>query len=137
MFWTSRFLLAVTFFTIGMTFTHADQPKEKSTEENIDKKSMTDLIVVLQDEDGKPVEGAAVMAYAMRMDGGWRIHGYWNPEKLGPPKSVISDKDGRAVARYPAKVGSTPHTKTTSSVSFSVSHYEVRQASRPLRSWTG
>ncbi|MGB7343313.1 MAG: hypothetical protein WBD20_03815 [Pirellulaceae bacterium] len=117
-----QFLLAAILLASTVTISRADE----STDDSIDKKSMTDLVVMLQDDDGKPVEGAAVMVYAMRMEEGGG-HGYWNSEKLGPPTSVISDKDGRAIVRYPAKVGSTPQTMTTSLVTFSVSHYEYVQ----------
>lgn len=54
-------------------------------------------------------------------------HGHWNREKLGPPKPVVSDKEGIAVVKYPANVFSRPKPMTTSLVSFSVNHYDFVQ----------
>ncbi|QDT08869.1 hypothetical protein [Stieleria marina] len=117
---------AVLVLWISVACLYADTPENPIETKSIDQNTMTDLVVLLQDEDGKPVEDAAVKVYAMRMQEGGG-HGYWNSEKLGLPKSVISDKEGRAVVRYPAKVASTPHTMTTRLVTFSVSHYEYVQ----------
>ncbi|MCR9291246.1 MAG: hypothetical protein NXI32_00920 [bacterium] len=88
---------------------------------NIDIKSLTELRVKLVGEGGEPVVGAAVMPYAMRMkeDTG---HGYWNREKLGPPRDYFSDETGVATIRYPAKVFSLPNPLTTSLVTFQIRH---------------
>ena len=99
---------------------HAD---DSSAAKGVDKDSMTDLDVELSDAEGNPVVGAAVTAYAMRMQEGGG-HGYWNYEKHGPPTPVVSDKDGIAVVRYPAKVSGATQVMTTRLVSFSVSHYD-------------
>ncbi len=96
----------------------ADPPADLET---IDRDSLTELVVQLNDDQGNPVAGAAVMVYAMRMreEGG---HGYWNEEKLGPPRPVYSSENGKAVVKYPANVYQAPKTLTTSLVTFSVKH---------------
>ncbi len=87
----------------------------------VDFTEMTDLTVVLTDEHGQPISGALVMAYAMRMveRGG---HGYWPYEKIGPPKTVISDASGKANISYPSHVGAGPRVLTPRLVTFSVKH---------------
>lgn len=119
-------LFAVGFFLASAASLSADTPENEKETESIDKQSLTDLIVELKNDDGEPVEGAAVMVYAMRMEEGGG-HGYWNSEKLGPPTNVISDKYGRAVVKYPARVGSTPRNMTTRLVTFQVSHFDYVQ----------
>ena len=97
----------------------SDEPAKDP--ESTDVESLTDLVVELKDDAGKPVVGAAVMVYAMRMEE-TSGHGYWNHEKLGPPKKVLSDEHGVAVVKYPAKVYYTPKSMTTRLVTFSVNH---------------
>ncbi|NNE00834.1 MAG: hypothetical protein HKN47_26260 [Pirellulaceae bacterium] len=90
---------------------------------NLDRDSLTELVVELTDDQGNPVADAAVVVYAMRMveDQG---HGYWNREKLGSPVAVISDANGQAVVKYPARVSARPKSLTTRLVTFSVKHYD-------------
>jgi hypothetical protein len=90
-------------------------------EAEVDLTRMANLSVVLRDEDGQPVASARVMPYAMRVieQPG---HGYWNRELLGPPETVVSGNDGKAVIRYPVQVGSGPRVLTTRLVTFSGKH---------------
>jgi hypothetical protein len=106
---------------LGLLWSIAVAEEPTKNPESIDIDSLTDLVVELKDEEGKPVAGAAVMVYAMRMeekDG----HGFWNYQKLGPPKPVLSNDDGKAVASYPAKVHYAPRTMTTRLVTFNIQH---------------
>lgn len=120
--WTAILTLSL-LLTVSTARSRADDQVE-----NIDRDSLTDLVVELTDEQGEPVVGAAVRAYAMRMREPNTGHGYWNSEKLGPPKSVYSDDRGIAIVKYPAKVASSPSVLTTSLVSFEVLHSDfVRQ----------
>lgn len=89
--------------------------------QNVDRESLTDLVVQVNNSDGKPIANAAVMVYAMRMEEGGG-HGFWNPTALGPPKQIFSGTDGKAIVQYPAKVYQTPQTLTTRLVTFSVNH---------------
>jgi hypothetical protein len=99
----------------------SDTSLDLSDPKNVDAASLTELRVVLVGEAGEPVVGAAVMPYAMRMrdENG---HGYWNSDKLGPPKDYFSDASGVAVIRYPAKVYALPEPMVTSLVTFQVRH---------------
>jgi hypothetical protein len=92
----------------------------------VDFKKMADLVVQVVDDQQKPVEGARVYAYAMRgAEGGG--HGYWNDALIGPPKTVVSDANGKAVIQYPVHIGSATEPMTTSEVSFQVQHSDFVQ----------
>ena len=87
----------------------------------IDFTKMAELPVLLTSEEGKPVAGAEVMPYAMRMIE-QQGHGYWNQAILGPPKSATSGEDGIAVIKYPIHVQGGTQTLTTRLVTFVVTH---------------
>ena len=110
-----QIILASTLALVLSNITVSDEPKDL---EDTDLETLTELAVKLTDDDGKPVVGAAVMAYAMRMQEGGG-HGFWNEEKLGVPKSVFSDERGVALVKYPANVYFAPQKMTTSLVTFS------------------
>lgn len=92
-----------------------------ATPAEIDVTTMATLPVVLRDEAGEPVAGAEVRAYAMRMKEGGG-HGYWDPKVYGPPKTIISNEQGKAAIRYPRHVRAGPRIMTTRLVTFSVTH---------------
>ncbi len=100
--------------------------QEQATGIPPDATPWAELRVVLKDEAGNPVAGAAVKPYAMRMvEGGG--HGYWDEKKYGAPKDYLSDPQGVAVVRYPAKVLVGNVTMTTRLVTFSVGHSDFVQ----------
>jgi hypothetical protein len=93
---------------------------------SIDFKKMADLIVQVMDDQEKPIAGATVYPYAMRAvegDG----HGYWNDELIGPPKTVVTDANGKAVIQYPVHIGSATEPRTTNLVTFQVQHTDFVQ----------
>lgn len=89
----------------------------------IDFTEMAEQQVLVTDATGKPVAGAAVMPFAMRVIevGG---HGFWNETLLGRPKTAVSDQQGLATIRYPRRIGGSPDVWTTRSVTFEVRHPE-------------
>jgi hypothetical protein len=64
------------------------------------------------DDQEKPIVGATVYPYAMRAVEG-DSHGYWNDELIGPPKTVVTDANGKAVIQYPVHIGSATEPRTT------------------------
>jgi hypothetical protein len=100
-----------------------ESPAANGDREDVDVTEMADLPIVLRDEQGDPVVGAEVRAYAMRMREG-EGHGYWDDKIHGPPRTVLSDQNGRAVIQYPVRVRLGPQVMTTRLVSFSVAHAE-------------
>jgi RNA polymerase sigma factor (sigma-70 family) len=83
------------------------------------------VLVVVQDEDGKPIEGATVLPDGFRVKG---IHGadgyHWGPKQLGgPPEKAVTDRDGKAYVKYPV-MGIPEEKELTGKLIFSVSHPE-------------
>jgi hypothetical protein len=83
-----------------------------------------EVLVVVQDGDGQPIEGATVLPDSFRVKG---IHGAdaygWNKELFGPPVKAATDGKGRAYVKYP--VEAIPEEKEfTGKLIFSVSHPE-------------
>ena len=123
-----RRLIAVCLLLIGALPTLADKndatkPTSTGDKSSIDLQSLTDLEIVLSDDQGEPIVDAAVVVVAMRVKEGTG-HGFWNENVLGPPKSVASDKDGRAVVKFPAKIDFPPQTLTTRKVTLAITHYD-------------
>ena len=62
------------------------------------------VLVVVQDEDGKPIEGATILPTGFRVKG---IHGAdaygWNNKLFGPPEKAVTDGDGKAYVKYPVE----------------------------------
>jgi beta-lactamase regulating signal transducer with metallopeptidase domain len=60
------------------------------------------VLVVVQDPDGKPIEGATISPTGFRVKG---IHGAdaynWKMNDSGPPEKATTDKDGKAWVKYP------------------------------------
>jgi beta-lactamase regulating signal transducer with metallopeptidase domain len=80
------------------------------------------LLVVVQDESGKPVEGATIVPDGFRVKGPRRVDGHgWNTYLFGPPEKVTTDREGKALVKYP--VEAVPDEKLfTGDVIFSVFH---------------
>jgi len=101
-------------------------PSECVSNEDTDLITWGELRIVIKDEAGKPVTGAVVKAYAMRMiehDG----HMFWNEEKHGAIKNYLTAQDGLVIVRYPSKSVFGPIVLTTKSVSFLVRHSDYVQ----------
>ena len=80
------------------------------------------VLVVVQDENGKPVEGATILPNGFRVKG---IHGAdaygWNRNLFGPPEKAVTDNEGKAYVKYPV-VGIPEEKEFTGNIIFGVSH---------------
>ncbi len=60
------------------------------------------VLVVVQDQDGKPIEGATLLPTGFRVKG---IHGAdaypWRGNDSGPAEKAVTDKDGKTWLKYP------------------------------------
>jgi len=80
------------------------------------------FLVVVQDEQGKPVEGATILPDGFRVKGIHWVDAYgWNNKLFGPPEKVVTDRDGKAYIKYPV-MGIPEERQLTGAVVFSVSH---------------
>lgn len=60
------------------------------------------VLVVVQDESGKPIEGASILPKSFRVQGPRHVDGNgWNSKLFGPPEQAVTDRDGKAYVRYP------------------------------------
>jgi beta-lactamase regulating signal transducer with metallopeptidase domain len=106
--------------TAGCQFSQSGSTDSKIPA-NVEFKKM---LVVVQDEEGKPIEGATVLPTGFRVKG---IHGAdaygWNKKLFGPPEKAITDSEGKAYVKYP--VESIPEEKEfTGELILAVSHPE-------------
>ncbi|MDB5389143.1 MAG: hypothetical protein JWM11_4789, partial [Planctomycetaceae bacterium] len=100
---------------------------EKNPAKSRDRTKLAELKVVVRDSEGKPVVGAFVWPYAMRVKE-QEGHGFWDDEKFGTPQFGSSDNQGIAVIRYPAKIESGAEVFTTRLLTFTAEHPDfVRQ----------
>ena len=82
------------------------------------------VLVVVQDEDGKPIEGATILPHGFRVKGIHGADGYgWNKELFGPPVKVTTGPDGKAYVKYPVE-GIPEEKEFTGALIFLVSHPE-------------
>lgn len=60
-------------------------------------------LVVVQDEDGRPLAGASVRPYAFRVLGPRWVdnYGWWTTNRFEAPDFVTTDQEGRAWIKYP------------------------------------
>ncbi len=89
------------------------------------------VLVTIQDEEGKPIEGATITPDGLRARGErLRSTGYgWRPSVHGPVVKAVTDRDGHARVTYPVAVN--PDEKLqTGEISFTVDHPEF-SAARP------
>lgn len=80
------------------------------------------VLVVVEDENGKPIEGATILPDGFRVQGPRQVDGYsWLSKEFGPPEKAVTDRDGKAYVRYP--VVAIPQEKLlTGELIFTVSH---------------
>src|ERR1039458_3363216 len=107
--------------TAGCQFTKSS-PTDSKVSATVEFKK---VLVVVQDEDGKPIEGATVLPDGFRVKG---IHGadayHWGPKQFGgPPEKSVTDREGKAYVKYPV-VGIPEEKELTGKLIFSVSHPE-------------
>ena len=114
-------LVAVLFLlATGCDFSKNNLPEAK----NMTKVKFKKVLVVVQDEDGKPIEGASVKPTGFRVKG---IHGAdaygWNSKLFGPAEKATTDPDGKAYLKYPV-VGIPEEKEVTGALILSVDHPE-------------
>lgn len=82
------------------------------------------VLVVVQDEDGKPIEGATILpdGFRVKEKGGVDAYG-WNYKLFGPPEKAVTDSEGNAYVKYPV-MGVPDEKELTGKLVFSVSHPE-------------
>lgn len=87
-----------------------------------------ELLVVVQDQDGKPIEGATIEPTGFRVKGvRWHDALGWNQELFGAPVKAITDGEGKAYVKYP--VEGLPEEKDLTGILFlAVSHPEYAPA---------
>jgi beta-lactamase regulating signal transducer with metallopeptidase domain len=124
--------------TAGCKFTNPPVPSNISTKVEFKK-----VLVVVQDEDGKPIEDATILPDGFRVKG---IHGAdaygWNNKLFGAPEKAVTDHDGKAYVKYPVE-GIPEEKELTGKLVFSVSHpeyatvrlqeYSVVEPEQPIR----
>jgi beta-lactamase regulating signal transducer with metallopeptidase domain len=107
------------------------------------KVEMRQVLVVVQDEDGKPIAGATISPEGFRVKG---IHGAdaytWRKDLFGPPEKVVTDADGKAYLKYPV-IGIPEEKEYTGQLFFTVTHpdyatarpqeYSVDTPEKPIR----
>jgi beta-lactamase regulating signal transducer with metallopeptidase domain len=100
-------------------------------------------LVEVQDENGRPIEGASITPFGFRVKG---IHGAdaygWTTNVFGPEQTVITSLDGKAYLKY-AVMGIPEEKEYTRSLIFSVTDpeystvtiqdYPVDQSNAPIR----
>ena len=83
-----------------------------------------ETLVVVQDQDGKPIEGATVLPDGFRVKG---LHGadayHWGPKQFGGPVKALTDHEGKAYVKYPV-MGIPEEKELTGQLIFSVLHPE-------------
>ncbi len=91
-------------------------------------------VVVVEDEEGKPVEGATILPTGFRVKG---LHGAdaysWNRKLFGEPQKTLTGKDGKAIVKYPVE-GIPEERESTGNLIFKVTHPEF--ASRFIQSYS-
>jgi beta-lactamase regulating signal transducer with metallopeptidase domain len=109
------FLLAA-----GCEFSKSNAPGLKNPTTSEFKK----VLVVVQDENGKPIEGATILPTGFRVKG---IHGAdaygWIKKLFGPPEKAFTDSEGKAFVKYPVE-GIPEEKEFTGKLLFGVSHPE-------------
>jgi beta-lactamase regulating signal transducer with metallopeptidase domain len=83
------------------------------------------VMVLVQDEEGKPIAGASIKPDGFRVKG---IHGadgyHWgDAASFGPPEKVTTGPDGKALLKYPV-MGIPEEKELTGALIFSVYHPE-------------
>lgn len=85
--------------------------------------AFNNVLVTVQDENGKPIEGATIVPDGFRVKG---IHGadayHWG-KQFGGPVKAITDGEGKAYVKYPA-MGIPEEKELTGAIIFSVFHPE-------------
>lgn len=110
--------------TVGCNFTSSNHIRPITPTSVEFKKTL----VLIQDEDGQPIEGATISPEGFRVKG---IHGAdaygWNKKLFGEPVAAVTDQNGKAMVKYPA-MGIPEEKELTGALFFSVTHPEYATA---------
>jgi beta-lactamase regulating signal transducer with metallopeptidase domain len=101
------------------------------------------VLIVVQDDQGRPVAGATVLPSGFRVKG---IHAadayFWNKKLFGPPEPVVTDGEGNAYLKYPVE-GIPEEREFTGKLILEISHpqfapvyvqeYSVDKPEKPVR----
>lgn len=125
--WNTRYsaaafaLVAALFaVTAGFEFSTA----RAASSRNASKVDFAEVLVVVQDDSGKPIEGASVLPDGFRVKGQHKADAYhWGPTMFGGPIRAITDREGIARVKYPV-MGIPEEKELTGALIFSVSHPE-------------
>jgi beta-lactamase regulating signal transducer with metallopeptidase domain len=102
----------------GVEFSNGSSGSSNTSASNTFKQ----LLVVVQDENGKPLEGATIVPDGFRVKGPRRVDGHgWNRRVFGPPEKVTTDREGNAYVKY-AVLGVPEEKLYTGDIVFSVIH---------------
>ena len=83
-----------------------------------------EVLVVVQDEAGKPIEGATILPDGFRVKGRHGADAYhWGTNQFGGPVKAVTGPDGKAMVKYPV-MGIPEEKELTGALIFSVSHPE-------------
>lgn len=117
---TAGFGLVGTLFLMTAGCDFSNSSSDTSTDPA--KVKFKEVVVMVQDEDGKPIEGATVLPDGFRVKG---IHGAdaygWNKKLWGPPEPAVTGPDGKAMVKYPV-MGIPGEKELTGALILSVSH---------------
>ncbi len=105
------------------------------------------VLVVVQDDDGKPIAGATITPQGLRVKGIHAADAYtWRKDLFGPPEKVVTDAEGKAYIKYPVE-GIPEEKEYTGKLFFSVTHpdystvrpqeYSVDTPEKPIRMTRG
>gem|GEM_PF-636817 len=87
-----------------------------------EKPKFKEVVVTVQSEDGKPIEGALLQADGLRVQGDTASHYGW-PTHITPRSMASTDAQGHASLRYPVHIYFTPGERLiTEQLSFTVTH---------------
>jgi len=86
------------------------------------------VLVVVQDDDGKPIAGATITPQGFRVKGIHGADGYpWRKDSFGPPEKVVTDSEGKAYIKYPV-VGIPEEKEYIGKLGFMVTHPDYSTA---------
>jgi beta-lactamase regulating signal transducer with metallopeptidase domain len=116
--------------TAGCNFTNSNEIGSKVPVSVEFKK----VVVVIQDADGKPIEGATILPTGFRVKGMHGADAYgWNKKLFGEPEKAVTDREGKAYIKYPIE-GIPEEKEYTGKLILKVSHPEF--ASQHIQSYS-
>ena len=115
-------MMTLVFAGFGIAKMDAAEPKPAPTI------NFTNVLVTVQDDAGKPIEGATILPDGFRVKGAHSADAYiWNRRLFGAPRSAVTDQEGKALLRYPVE-GIPEEKEFTGALTFSVTHPEFSTA---------